>query len=178
MNTMIQVLNALEDEYKNGNTDGEFVYKFYSPLLNKEIAVGIIAKEGGFESCFCCNSTAADEFFICIGEDLPILSDNCLRFLLAHEMGHHVHMNMNELKGIGRFLNNLKGYAMVFSRNFQAASGNIHQMEIEADAFAVGLIGKESVLDAITEIIKIVGSDNTCGKEFINRKRFVEKIGG
>lgn len=82
--------------------------------------------------------TVTGQRFICIDDYFLALSTPTQQAVLEHEMGHVI----------------LQHQQNAFVRQWETWRGRVYQHEKEADAYAVMRVGKQEMIDALTELLR------------------------
>lgn len=90
------------------------------------------------------------------------MSNNTQYAILCHEMGH-------------RKNNHIVGITYMFDRIKAVIGGKVLSMELEADAYAVSIMGKVNVINALRELAAY--SHGLSRKEFIYRIKAIQEGG-
>jgi hypothetical protein len=107
---------------------------------------------------------------IIVGEDFDLLSFPVKEFILAHELGHH---KLAHVATTGK-----SPLQVSIERSLGAQVGKFADEEIEADRYAVSLIGKTMVMQGMEEV-KLLMSDPLISIELdyrINKVREIDEV--
>lgn len=92
-------------------------------------------------------------------------------FILYHEYGHLIHEHGQKGNVKTKIMD---GLSYKITRPLYALTGKVHPWEIQADTYAVSMVGKNTAIEALNELIKVNPFDFISNKEIKNRIKAIK----